>query len=895
MGIIKVKSDMLARLRRIAARALAMFRDPELSREFDEELESHIAMLTEDNVRGGMTPEDARRAAVIRTGAPSSLAEEHRETRGLPVLDSLLQDLRFALRLIARDKWSSAAAIVTLGLGIGANATGFTIVNAAFFRGLPFEESGRLHIVSWQVGPNRNAELTPAEFNDLRTQYSALDLSAYTDSTMNVSDDLALPEQVLGTRLTANTFGVLRQKLLLGRDFTSNDDHPGAEPVVIIGHDLWKNRYAADPAAIGRTIRVNGSNATIVGVMPRAMQFPENSELWTPLMPAETQEARTERSLNVLGRLKDGKDAESARAELNGIATRLKATDPEGTRDFVNMSLETLTEAFVGGTSRLVFTTVMAAVCFVLLIACANIANLLLSRSASRAREMALRMSIGATRGRLVRQLLMESVVLGVLGGGLGLLIAPASVQAFDAAMAASGKPYWIVFTLDYAVFAYVAAICLLSAVVFGLAPALHVSKTNGLDVLKEGGRGVTGSLRVRWFSHAMVVGQISMTVVLLAGAGFMIKSFARLYSLDIGVDARRLVSMNLELPQEKYATADSRRAFFRTLSDQVAAVPGVEAASVTTGVPPLDGGERLAEPEADSTTPKTGGTWVSIVKVGPQFFSTLDRSVRRGRDFQDTDGEPGLETVIINESLAASFFSGQDPIGRKLRFLARARGEDKPAGPWRTVVGVSAPIRQGSHQDAYLGPVAYLPYAEDAPAEASLVFRSSLPLAAVTAAVRKEVQGLDPDQPVARVQTVQQAMDADRWSYRIFGTLFGILAVVALTLSAVGLYGVIAYSVTQRTQEIGVRIAVGARRSQVSWLILRGGLKQLALGLPLGLLGALALGGAMERVLVEGARTDLFTLGVVTTVLALVSLGACLLPAWRATRVDPVVALRAD
>jgi putative ABC transport system permease protein len=885
----------MAILRRMVARAFALFRDTELSRDFDDELESHVAMLTEDNVGRGMTPEGARRAALIRIGAPSSLKEGHRDARGLPTLDSLRQDFRFALRLIGRDKWSSTAAIVTLALGIGANATGFTIVNAAFFRGLPFEESDRLYIVAWQVGPNRNAELTRAEFDDMRAQDSALELSAYTDLTMNVSDDRTLPEQVLGTRLTANTFGVLGQRVLLGRDFLETDGRPGAEPVVIIGHDLWKNRYDADPGVAGRAIRVNGRAATIVGVMPKAMRFPENSELWAPLMPAETTEARSERNLSVLGRLRDGADPESARAEVAAIATRLKAADPSGTQNFVDMTIETLTEAFVGGTSRLVFTTVMAGVCFVLLIACANVANLLLSRSASRAREMALRMSIGATRGRLVRQLLMESVVLGALGSGLGMLLVPASVQVFDAAMASSGKPYWIVFTLDYAVVVYVAAVCVLSAVVFGLAPALHVSKTNGLDVLKEGGRGVTGSLRVRWFSHAMVVGQLSLTVVLLAGAGFMIKSFVRLYSLDIGVDANRLVSMNLELPSEKYETADSRRAFFKTLSDQVAALPGVEAAAVTTGVPPQDGGERVAESDPDPSAPKTGGMWVSIVKVGPQFFRALDRPVRRGRDFHETDGEPGLETIVINERLADLFFPGQDPIGRKLRFITRSRGDEKPSGPWRTVIGVSAPIRQGSHQDAYLGPVVYLPYREDAPAAASLVFRSSLPLSTLEASVRKEVRGLDPDQPVARVQTVQQAMDADRWSYRVFGTLFGILAVVALTLSAVGLYGVIAYSVTQRTQEIGVRVAVGARRAQVSWLILKGGLKQLALGLPLGLLGAVALGAAMSRLLVEAPRFDLVTLGFVTAILTAVSICACLLPAWRATRVDPVDALRAD
>ena len=512
---------MRALLRRLAARVVALFQGPSLDRDFAEELESHIALLTEDNVRRGMTPREARRAAVLRVGAPATLKEEHRDTRGLPTLDSLWQDLRFAFRLITRDKWSSAAAILTLALGIGANAVGFTIVNTAFFRGLPFEESERLYILSWTSGPDRNTELTREEFDLLKAQDASFDLAAFTESTMNVSDARALPQRATVTQLTPNVFNVLRQRPLLGRDFVAGEVGISSEPTVIIGYDLWKNRYSEDPQVLGRTLRINGRPATIVGVMPQGMKFPENSELWMPLVPDETTKGREARELSVLARLKDDVDIGPATLELNAIGGRLKSADPQSTKEFLSLDAQTLVEAFVGGTSRPFFAMVITSVFFVLLISCANVANLLLSRSASRAREMALRMSIGATRTRLVRQLLMESVVLGLSGGVLGTVIASLGVPIFESAMQASEKPYWMVFSLDSSVVAYVGMICLVVAFLSGFAPALHISRTNGLDVLKEGGRGVTGSARVRWFSEGIVVAQLSLTVVLLAGAGF--------------------------------------------------------------------------------------------------------------------------------------------------------------------------------------------------------------------------------------------------------------------------------------------------------------------------------------------------------------------------------------
>jgi putative ABC transport system permease protein len=895
---------MVTFLRETAARVRALFRPHDLDRDFEQELESHLAMLTEDNVRRGMPPGQARRAALIRMGAPRAIREQHRTVRGLPAVEAVLHDLRFAFRLIAKDRWFSAAVIVVLALGIGANATGFTIVNAAFLRGLPFEESDRLYVLSWLNRTGRRSSASLAELQDWREQSrSFTGLAAYRDATMNLSDDRALPELASGTWLTANTFGVLRQPPLLGRDFDAGDERAGADPVAIIGYGIWKNRYGGDPDVIGKTLRIDGKPATIIGVMPDTMRFPDNSEVWAPFVPTEAQKRRDVRPLRVFGRLKDGTERREAQAELSGIAQQLRAAYPDATRDLVGLRVETFTERYIGGGGRPMLKMLMGAVVFVLLIACANVANLLLSRSAYRAREIAVRSVLGATRWRVVRQLLLESVVLALIGGAIGLLLARAGVQVFAGAMRSSALPYWVVFSVDYVVLAYVAAICVLTAVVFGLAPALHISRTNHSDVLKEGGRGTTGHRRVRWFSSAMVVTELALTVVLLAGAGLMIRSFLTLYAVDIGIKTERLMTMRLQLPGSKYANAEARRAFFERLEPRLAAIPGVEAAAVTTGVPSRDGGERLLEIDAPALSDSrstgvegaAGPVHVSTVTISPRFFEVVDVPLVRGRNFHGVDGAPGFETVIINEDLAARFFPGEDPIGRRLRFTQREPAPGRPPDVWRTIVGISGRILHGSSLDLYLNAVVYIPYRQESPADASLLVRSALPPGSVMDGVRREVQAIDRDQPIYTIQTLEQLLAADRWWYRTWGGMFGVLAVIGLVLSSVGLYAVMAYSVTQRTQEIGVRMAVGAQRWQVSWLILRRGLVQLAAGLTLGLAGALALAGAMRIGIVGIASTDPVTLTAITLLLTSVSIAACVLPARRATRVDPVVALRAE
>jgi putative ABC transport system permease protein len=809
----------------------------------------------------------------------------------------VLQDLRFTLRLLAKERWFAALGTVVLALGIGVNAVGFTVVNAAFLRGLPFSDADRLLTLAWQGRPGRRS-VSHADLQDWRAQSRTFaGLAAFRNEVMNLSDARAYPEQVRGTRMTANAFTLLRQPALLGRGFAADDDLPGAAPVAVVSHRVWQQRYGADPNVLGTPVRVNGAPATIVGVMPDRMNFPDNTELWLPFVPTETQKARSSRILSVFGRLEDGASRDQAQAEMNAIATRIGAAYVDVYKDVTGVRIETFTERYVGGSGRIMFLVMMGAVSFVLLIACANVANLLVARSAQRARELAVRLALGATRWRVVRQLLLESVVLGCIGGSIGLLLAAWGARTLNAAIQDPGKPYWIDFTVDYAVFGYVAAICVLTGIIFGLAPALHVAKANVNDVLKEGGRGSAGSRRVRALSGVMVVVELALTVVLLAGAGLMLRSFLKIYALEIGIDTDRLLTMRFQLQDSKYAMPAARRAFYERLQQQLAGIPGVDAVAVTTAVPPFGSGQRDFEIDGRPARTPDEPLNVSTVTISPEFFDVVGVQLRQGRGFHERDGAPGGETVIINERMALLFFPGEDPIGKRIRFRTPATaGRETTAAPWSTIVGISPTIRQGA---TTLGgepnAVVYLTYRQDPPAGAALLVRSQLPPASVVEAMRRGVQAIDSDQPVFGIQTVEQLVAEDRWPFRVFGAMFTIFAVIALVLSSAGLYGVMAYSVTQRTQEIGIRMALGADGRQMSWLILRRGLWQLGIGLALGLPAALAFSRALRTVLVQISPGDPVTFVTIAVVLTVVSVAACVLPARRATRVDPLIALRAE
>jgi predicted permease len=503
-------------------------------------------------------------------------------------------------------------------------------------------------------------------------------------------------------------------------------------------------------------------------------------------------------------------------------------------------------------------------------------------------------MALGATRLRILRQLLIESLVLGAAGAALGLAIAMVAVPVFDASVQDPGKPFWIVFAVDYTVVGYVAAVGVLTSLLFGLAPALQVSGTRLNDLLNEGGRANSAAPRVRWLSGAMVVTELALTCVLLVGAGLMIRSFLNAFTLDLGMPTAQLMVMGLELPERRYQTPDARRAFFERLTPRLDSVAGIEASAVTTS-PPLSGvAWDPFEIEGRTLSSDDRAPTVSMVTVSARFFDVARVPILRGRAFAETDGAPGAEHIVINQRMAARYFPGEDPIGRRLRFVPGA-SEGQPPGVWRTIVGVSGTVWHSSLRDDEASGVIYLPLRQDPPQFAYLLVRSALASGAVMDAVRREVQAIDRDQPVFTIQTLDERIAEQRWPLRVFGTLLGIFAGVALVLSAVGLYAVMAYAVAARTVEIGVRMALGADAGTVLWLVLRRGLVHLAIGLALGLGGAFAVSRILRRSLVQISPADPLTFTAIAALLTVVAVTACLVPARRATRIDPLAALRAE
>jgi len=809
---------------------------------------------------------------------------------------TLLQDLRYAVRMLLKDPWFTAVAAVALGLGIGVNTTVFTFVNAVLIRGLPFDRPEEIVLLATR-NTTRDANDSSAaswqELEDWRAKSRAFSgLAGFRQQQFTISDPDHPAERVSGAAVSANTFGLLRQQPFLGRDFAPGEDAEGAAPVVILGYSVWKNRYSSDPAVIGRTVKINDVAYSIIGVMPERMRFPTNADMWRPLQPPAPETRRTTRQTGVFGRLANCVTWNQAAIEMAGISRELQAAYPESNTN-IEARLMTFNERFNGGPIRLIFLSLLGAVGFVLLIACANVANLLLARSAYRTREMAVRTALGASRGRIVRQLLIESVMLACLGGLLGLSLTAVGVRLFDAAVADVGKPYWIAFTLDLSVFGYFAAICLATGIVFGLAPALQVSKTNLNDLMKEGGRGQSGGARARWLTSSLVVAELTLTLALLTGAGLMARSFLKLYTLDLGFETNHLLTLRTQLVESKYPKPEQRQIFYDSLLARLRALPGVTQAGMASTLPLGGSGSSLYEIEGRPVSTAPTRPRVSVVDAGPGYFETLGVQALRGRVIRETDGAPGAEVIVVNQRLASELFANEDPLGRRMRVMEGPK-EDKP-GPWLTVVGVSPTVRQGEVQALEPPAVLYRPARMNAPAGTAMLVRTSGDPAAMIAAVREAAKALDPDQPLFAVRTLDDAIAEARWPYRVFGSLFVIFAIIALVLSSVGIYAITSYSVTQRTPELGLRLALGAQASQISWLILRTGLWQLGIGLALGLAAAFGVSQILESIVAQIPAVDPVTFIAITVLLTVVMLTACLIPARRATRMDPLAALRVD
>ena len=807
-------------------------------------------------------------------------------------MQNLLQDLRYAVRMLYANRGFTAVALLALALGIGANTAIFSVVNSVLLRPLPYRDPQRL-VMIWENyqqrgGPEREWA-SPADFRDFRDQAHSFEhVGALLgwQPTLTGQDE---PEDLQGGAVSHDTFAMLGVEPALGRSFSADEDRAGAERVVVVSHKLWQRRFAADPAVVGRTLLLSGESYTVIGVMPRAFRFPilPDTEIWRtagPLLAANPNCDRGCVILRMIARLRTDVTIDSARAEMAGLAQQIAERFPESNKG-VGVTLVTLHEQIVGDV-RPAMLVLLGAVGLVLLIACANVANLLLARAAAREKEVAIRAALGATRVRLIRQHLTESLVLAVAGGALGLTLAFWLVDLL-VSFAPKGTPRVDQIAIDGGVLAFTFSIAVLTGVVFGLAPAVLSSRTDFNSSLKEGGRDTSSTSRGARVRSLLVVSEVALALMLLVGAGLLIRSFVNLQRVDPGFDAKSVLRVDVTLPRTRYPERTQAAVFYKQLLDKVAELPGVQSAGAVSSLP-LGGGGTDSNFAIEGRPPVEAGrpqvAWYS--SVTPGYFRAMGIRLLGGREFTDEDNADARKAVLISESMARRYFPDEDPLGKRLVF---GGGKDL-----REIVGVISDVKFfGLNLDAR--PAMYFPHAQSPARGMSLVVRTQSDPMTLAAAIRSQVLGLDRDLALSNVMTMEELVGVSLAEPRFTLLLLGVFAAVAMLLSAIGVYGVVSYSVTQRSHEIGVRMALGAQTRDVLKLVIVQGMMLVLSGVGIGLAAAVALTRVMESLLFGVSATDFSTFALTSVVLAGVALAACFVPARRATRVDPMTALRCE
>lgn len=807
---------------------------------------------------------------------------------------SLWEDLRFGLRTLSKNPGFTTVAVTALALGIGVNATVFSLSNAVLFKNLPFANSDQIFylVTTNSTKPHWWWTFSYPDFRVIRDQMKSFDgIGAAKEVSANISDNTASPEGYRGARITANTFSVIGQKPIAGRDFLPSDEQPGAAPVAILSYKVWENRYGKDPSVIGRTIRIDEEPTTIIGVMPAKLDFPREAEVWKPMIPNAEYEKRENRGLTIYGHIAKHSSIKSATAEATTIMQRIAKEYPVTNKDISARAID-YNDLFTGqeGEIKTVFMAMLGAVGFVLLIACANVANLQLARAVSRMREISIRVALGAGRWRIIRQLLIESIMISIVGGAISLPIALWGIRLFDDTVTATGKPPSLDFSMDFRAMMYLAAITIGTGILFGLAPALRLSKLDVNTALKDGGRGSSGGGRGKYLSGLLVVVEMALAVVLLAGAGLMIRSFMNAYRADLGIHTANILSMEIDLPNANYKLPEKQKAFFDRLKTSIDGVPGVEISTVATNLP-LGGTwsfpyELEGHPQPDARRRPN----LEAIVTMPDYFRVMGDQMLAGRDFTKGDGTPSALNVIVNRLCAEAFWPGENVLGKRLRLYKK-----DVAQPWLTVVGIVPDIASNNQtrSQRVRTPLVYIPYGLETSSSMWLSARTLVPPSTLKQTFRRQVQAIDDSLPVFNLRTMDEQLERQNWPYKVFGTLFSIFAAIALGLASVGLYAVIAHSVNQRTQEIGVRIALGARDRNILSLVFSQGMIQLAIGLAIGLAAAFAVTKVLKTLLVDVSPTDPATFASVTLILTLAAGLGCLIPARRAMRVDPIEALR--
>jgi putative ABC transport system permease protein len=882
---------MFWRIRVLASRIWGWFSGRGVEENFSQELDEHLEMLTEENVRRGMASEEARRAARVKLGGMTQLRETHRELRGLPMVETLFQDIRYALRTLRKSPGFTLVCVLTLGLGIGASTAIFSVVNSVLLRPLPYPNHERLVRIG-EIHPGSGCGLcgnfgnaTYATFNDLQRSAGTVEnISAFREWSFNLTGG-GEPEQVPGALVSGDFFAALGSAPVVGRMISPEDDAPGADNhVAMLSYALWQRRFGADRGVVGKTLRINAEDFRVLGVMPRGFDYPEKSEVWCPLVPrGEFRDNRRAHLLTIVADVRADRTIGSAQAEISAIGERIEKQNANEDPD-MTLAAVSLKKSLVAPMQPALLVLTFA-VGLLLLMACANLANLLLARAAARQREFGIRAALGAGRGRLAGQLLTESLIVSLLGAGLGLGIAAWSLQ-FIVALDSQDLARMGEIGIDWRVLGFTLLVSLFTGLLLGLAPAMACARNDPNTSLKEGAAASTGG-KGQGASRALVVPQFALAVVLLIGAGLLGNSFVRLLRMNPGFNQNGVLTLGLFLSPVEYPERSEKGAqLLKEMIERVQEVPGVRSTGLVTALPITGGASTDFVIEGRPAPPANDEPSADIRSADTGYFRTMGIPLLAGREFTGSDNGTGEHVILINETMARQYWPDGNAIGQRVTM--------KDWGPPLTgeIVGVVGDVKTNALDEA-VGPMIYWPYFQFPQLFNTIVARSDNDPMRLVPAVKAAIWAVNKNQPISNIGTLEQVLAESLARRRLYMILLGIFAGAALLLAAVGIYGVLSYSVSQRRREMGIRIAIGAKRGDVLRLVLGQGARAAILGIALGIAAALALTRLMASLLFGVSAADPLTFLAVALLLTLVALAASYIPARRAMRVDPMVALR--
>ncbi|HZE69143.1 MAG TPA: ABC transporter permease [Pyrinomonadaceae bacterium] len=870
----------------VPLRLRSLFRRGQVEAELNEELRYHLERQIEVNTAAGMSVEEARYAALRAMHGLDQRKEECRDMRRVRLIEDLWQDFRFSLRSLLKRPGFTAIALLALALGIGANTAIFSLVNAVILQPLPYRDPDRLISVYGTRNRSTQGSVGPTDFLDYRSQNKTFEQFAASGSMMlpmNLTGS-GEPERLNASIITGNYFDTFGVRPALGRGFSLENEKTGQDHVTVLSHAFWQTRFGGDPNIVNKTINLDGKAYEVLGVMPAEVVLPQPAQLWVPInFDADPEmKMRNARFLRGIGRLKEGVTLDQAQTDTDLIAAQLEQQYPDSNTGW-SLRLIPLREILVGGSRTMLF-ILFGAVGFVLLIACANVANLLLVRAAARQKEIAMRTALGASRLRIIRQMITESLLLAIFGGALGALLAVAGVKLL-VSLGEDNIPRTANVKIDATVLAFTLLISLATGLLFGLAPAIRTMKENLVDALKDGIRGGSEATVKNRTRSLLVVFESAIAVMLLIAAGLLIRSLVALQNVDPGFDPNNVLTLRVDLPRQKYNTPEKASNFFEQLETRVAGLPGVEAVGLITDLP-LSGEARDMPYRVEGRPATSDIAFVDFRRVNKNYFSAMRIPLRRGRNFTEQEVRQSDKAIVVSQAFVDSVFPNEEALGKRLIIWSGIRNE-----PYE-IIGIVGDTRYQSLQGEPSATM-YVPTRELL--FVNLVIRTQGDPLSLVGGVRKEVNALDPDLPIAAIRPMTEwvAMSAAGARYRT--TLLGLFALLAMILAATGIYGVMSYSVAQRTQEIGVRMALGARPLDVLKLVVRQGMMLALIGVIVGLAGALALTRVMSSLLFGVTERDPITFVAVAALLIVVAFISCFVPAHRATRVDPLIALRCE